>query len=345
LHFGTLEPTINQFVAPFAAYPVEVVATLPTQMGRDVSDPGVTAWIVVRQSQRDVSAGVVGFGSRNEVFPLVKTVAWLAMLNGDVAEIIFPEELCDRVVHDDITSRKRRGQIVLKHDIHRDLRRTLLMAETEAKAHIHGIYFMMGPHEINEQFYDYSSTWDALRRIQSLGHRIGLHLDTIDTILRHGDLYSGLAHALDRFRREHLHVAYGNCHGNTAFKDCGFRPMDFFAELAPPKAEQPVDDHLGLKDHVGRYSLHEIADQFGIDYWLDNSVRRRGSVVGRCLYVTDNTGALVSPVFRSDRFNIDDAFIDVTRRELARTDALVLLHPQYYDRTADANVVPRAVER
>lgn len=134
----------------------------------------------------------------------------------------FPEELVDN---------DRSSITILKHDIHDDLNRAVAMAAMEQEHAISGIYFMMGSHALNRRFYGSEQSWEQLRTIQSLGHRIGLHLDAFDA-LRRGGVYEFVARTLADFSREGIEVHYANSHGDRHFRRMGVRATDFFTEYA-----------------------------------------------------------------------------------------------------------------
>lgn len=221
--------------------------------------------------------------------------------------------------------------VVLKHDIHHNIDRVLKLAKFEHALGISGLYFMMGPHEINRKIYGEESTWSKLREVQSMGHRIGMHIDIVDSIIRRGNLYDEIAENMEKFTKEGLVVRYANAHGNTKLKEFSeYKASDFFQETA-----RPLLDTLGdsaLKGHWGRYSLAEIGRRFGIEHWVDAGVYRAGQPLERLLYVTDNPRAFAMPSKKllSKQFDLDADF----ERDLViavRTErVLMLLHPQWY---------------
>lgn len=339
VNFETFEPSLEQMLAPLAAAGFEVDTVVPAAGGAGGAELGVAAWILLRPGTQ--SSADRPYRSADKGFALGATVSWLSSLRDDGARFVFPEEL------EQVQARRRAGPdadgrlIVLKHDIHHDMRRTLAMAEAEAAAGLHGLYFMMGPHELNAKFLDDPTTWERLRRIVDLGHRLGLHLDVLDTILTHGDLYEGVASIVERFTAEGFDLRYANCHGNSALQALGLRPDSVFRELGGDgSSTEGVAEQWRV--HVGRYALSEMASRFGIEYWIDGNVRRAGELVSRPRYVSDNSGALKTAGLRSKPYEIDDAFATALAQDLRDRDALILLHPQFHD---DLRPPPSPVDR
>jgi hypothetical protein len=248
-------------------------------------------------------------------------MGWLRTLAEHGVKFGFPE---------DLVGIDRPSIAVLKHDIHDDLDRAVAMASLEQQHAISGIYFMMGPHVLNRRFYGSQRSWEQLRTIQSLGHRIGLHLDVFDA-LRRGGVYEFIARTLADFSREGIELRYGNSHGDRRFRNIGVRPADFFTECVNRAGDFGRVKGF-IKGHVGNYSLQYLAERFGLEYWVDARLLRHGRPLNRTLYVTDNTGRvrIGSRGISSKRFEIDDDFIAASVPVLASTQSLILLHPQWY---------------
>jgi hypothetical protein len=285
---------------------------------------------VVRDPLTRLYRRVAFQGDGRVEFVLEQAIRWLSALRESGVKFGFPEDLTGE--HDAAAP-----LAILKHDIHHNLDRAVAMAQAEQEKGIAGIYFMMGPHYLNKDFFGSSRSWEQLRTIQGLGHRIGLHLDVIDAILRRGDLYAEIADVLALFSVEGLAVEYGNSHGNTGFKAFDVRARDFFTETA---GDVRVPEGAGssgnrISEHLRRYSLKHIGEQFGLRYWVDNRVLRDGVSVSPFLYVTDNAGAVRIPArnMSSRKFEIDKAFVAASVSALAHTRSLILLHPQWYAAT------------
>jgi len=256
-------------------------------------------------------------------------MAWLATLREAGVTFGFP---------DDFPSKQAGAESVplalLKHDIHRNLDRALSMAQAEHEKGIAGLYFMMGPHHMNKDFFGSQRWWDQLRAIQGLGHRLGLHLDVIDAILRRGDLYEEIDDVMSQFSAEGLDVRYGNSHGNVSFASLGVHGGDFFGETSKGARIAVVAGPLAAKlnDHLGRYSLKHIGERFGLRYWVDGRVFRDGVRLAPTIYVSDNSGSIEIPALHisSKRFETDAAFVAASISALRGASSLILLHPQWY---------------
>jgi hypothetical protein len=254
-------------------------------------------------------------------FDLSATMKWLDALKEGGVAFGFPEDMADG---------GPRSLAILKHDIHDNLDRAVAMARAESALGIHGLYFMMGPHELNRTFYGTAHAWEQLRAIQDMGHRIGLHLDPFDA-LRSGGLYEFIARTIAEFSRERITVRYGNSHGDSKYESLSIRQQDLFVEsLAPLSVAGRNDANMAL--HAGKYSLEHLASAFGIEYWVDSRVFRQGVRLQRTVYVSDNAGQIrIRPQGPSSRrFEIDGAFVAESVPFLTNSRALILLHPQWY---------------
>jgi hypothetical protein len=257
---------------------------------------------------------------------LEQAMGWLAALRDAGVSFGFPEDLS--------AGRGDAPLAILKHDIHQNLDRATAMALAERTNGIAGLFFMMGPHRLNRKFFGSAKSWDQLRGIQASGHRIGLHLDVMDAILRRGDLYEEIAEILAGFSHAGIIVNYANSHGNTAFGKLGIRTGDFFVETARDVRVSEASGAAGkrLNEHLGQYSLKIIGERFGVHYWIDNRVLRDGVEVAPVVYVTDNSGAVKIPARKlaSKKFDIDEAFVAASTSALVQAPSLILLHPQWY---------------
>ena len=266
-------------------------------------------------------------GNGNAEFSLEEVLAWLVALRTAGVTFEFPDALPDG-------THQRPPVAVLKHDIHNNLDRAVAMAVAEHERGIHGLYFMMGPHHLNSAYFGSSRSWSQLRYIQSLGHRLGLHLDVLDAIRRSGDLYKEVESILSRFAAEGLDIRYGNSHGNSMLKKDGAPRHDFLIETSCETSSLPAESALTaqLVGHVRQYSLKQISARFGLRYWVDRIVYRDGVRMALATYVTDNSGAIriLNRGIASQRFTIDPAFTEASVAFLVRAPSVILLHPQYY---------------
>jgi len=82
-------------------------------------------------------------------------------------------------------ARARAGKLhYVKHDIHHDLDNTLRIARAEREIGIRSTFFMMHENPINRKYFRAPATWEALRRIQEMGHLLALHVDGFVLISR-----------------------------------------------------------------------------------------------------------------------------------------------------------------
>jgi hypothetical protein len=287
----------------------------------------------IREPLRRLRKRLTFRGEVEPLFSLEQAMAWLAALREAGVSFGFPEEL----------TAGRTAFAILKHDIHQNLDRAVAMALAEQANGIAGLYFMMGPHHLNQNYFGSRRSWKKLRRIQAAGHRIGLHLDVMDAILRRGDLYGDIAETHARFSHEGIALAYANSHGNTAFRSFGIVAGDFFVETAAKIHVSGVEglDGERLNAHLGRYSLKTIGERYGMHYWIDSSVLRDGIKVAPTVYVSDNAGAIRIPArnISSGKFDIHDTFVAASVPALASKSSLILLHPQWY--AAGANTAKK----
>ena len=282
----------------------------------------------VRGPLKRIYRRIVFRGDDKVEFVLEDAIEWLSALRAGGTAFGFPEDLPSNGDEDG------KALAVLKHDIHHDLDRAVGMAQAEHEKGIAGLYFMMGPHHLNRDFFGSRRSWKQLRIIQGMGHRLGLHLDVIDAIQRRGDVYAEIEDILARFSAEGLVVRYGNTHGNSAFKALGVHGRDFFAETSRGVRVSVADSPLAerLNEQLGRYSFKYIGERFGLRYWVDGSVFRDGHRFAPTLYVSDNSGAIGIRArgISSKPFVVDAAFATASISALTGICSLVLLHPQWY---------------
>lgn len=255
-------------------------------------------------------------------FQLEEVIGWLLTLKGRGVLFGFPE---------DIERFGKNSLAILKHDIHDDLDRAVEMARVEHAHDIHGLYFMMGPHVLNRSFYGAERTWTQLRLIQSLGHRIGLHLDPF-VALKQGGIHEFAARTVAEFAAQGIVLRYGNCHGDRKYEALGVRVTDYFAELVSkqPPLSGPLAEKMST--HLGKYFLKHMADAYELSYWVEGRVFRAGVPQQRALYVTDNTGCIriAAKGLSSKPFELDESFVAASAEALSSTHSIILLHPQWY---------------
>ena len=245
----------------------------PLDMPLHIRDDGVASWLVLRHQPPPAQGCPWPFVRRQApAFSTASTIEWLTALRSAGLEFLLPEAYFARLKSRAPGQPAVNPAALLKHDIHHDFRRVVRMAEREAEAGISAVYFMMDHHELNAGFWGLDYTWRELRRIQDMGHQIGLHVDTFELILRYGDLMTGLKVFKQVFEDQGLSIIAANAHGNTKLgKRTGLRPMDFFSGLSRAAPPQPTE----LEQHVRRYTLGEVG-KAGIHYWLDAAFMKMG---------------------------------------------------------------------
>ncbi|MFI5013595.1 MAG: hypothetical protein ACHQAY_14740 [Hyphomicrobiales bacterium] len=231
---------------------------------------------------------------------------------------------------DQATARTERLHFI-KHDMHHDLENTLLMAKAEHEIGVHSTFFMMHENPINRKYFHAPSTWDGLRRIQDMGHLIGLHVDGFLLIEQYGDLARGIDAARKTFAEQGISFKIGNTHGNSSYqKKYDFEPMNFYKEVRRPSNST----EKRFMDHYGRYSFHDL----GFDVWADTAIWTPAG--GEWLldyFVSDNASNLAAGESAESSWFIDGAKWDLSeevRRQLAdyvsRGCCIYLIHPQFF---------------
>ncbi len=358
-NFATLEPEPAALLEPIERRGYETVAVVPAWFARPwpvmlrrlllrrwrrraaalpsgYALPGLRglsarSWLVLRRREEaDADATCGGPAAyrlpRGDAFRLDEVVSWLAGIDREVCRFLQPAEYFAR-----LEDGGSPPVSLLKHDIHHDLRRAVRMAAAEAERGVFGVYFMMGPSRVNQAYFDLPYTWEAIRRIRGMGHSIGYHLDVMDAIEQHGDLYRGLEAMLGKFAAEGIPIETANCHGNTSYRWANLQSYDFFRETCGGASR----DNESFGRFVGAYSFAEIHERFGIRYWLDSQPNDAGRRKSGVVYVTDNSGALVAHLpsrkLSSARLDLDKAFQSEAAGIFGRASTLVLLHPQFYE--------------
>lgn len=231
----------------------------------------------------------------------------------------------------------------VKLDIHRDIKRTLLVARALKEIDLRAIFFMMPYHEINRKFYHSPQTWDVLTEISESGHEIGLHCDVAETILEHDCLYEGINAQLEDFANRGIRVRYGNSHGNTKLKAAGVRSADFFSSGGGEESSSQVNvdtipqDLRKVMSHFGGYSTKLVSEKCGIDFWTDATILFKGVKASDSIYISDNSRSITigGKGIVSEKFFLSESFVADSIEVMAKNDALILLHPQWIDFGAD----------
>lgn len=280
-------------------------------------------------------------------YPLAELVAFLGALRTDV-EFLAP---------DDFVTRARRHFAegaahpevpfgLVKLDIHRDIKRTAVVARALSGAKVRGLFLMMHRHPFNDAWYDAAETWDILSSLRDQGHEVGLHLDPFHLIRKADDLIGALAAAVEDFRRRGIAARCATLHGDTRkhIVACGLSARDFFVEEksrskwngAPPEGEG------FFAEHVGRYSYADIAAATGIEHFAEAAYRHRGDLLAPhpLVYVTDNNRSLqvrnipdnggTRVLDAGAQFRIPADFAPKAFEVLREHPFVALFHPQWF---------------
>jgi hypothetical protein len=194
---------------------------------------------------------------------------------------------------DDLVGRAR-AALFLKHDVHGlPLDALASFARQEADRGITGTYFFMVPdHPLTARHYGFDEQVDAMGRLASMGHELGLHVDPFFLLHHLGQpLRPLLVDVLASFRDAGLELRCGNMHGNSRFKmpdRNGYgTSFDLFEELGrqPDFPElRDVPDPIAALIRRQRTSIRAL----GFTHWADMPLwsARHGFVVTN--FVTDN---------------------------------------------------------
>jgi hypothetical protein len=236
---------------------------------------------------------------------------------------------------------------LLKFDIHGNIRRAYEIAEMLRNMDLPGLFLMMHKHPLNQDYFDQPTTWRMLKRIQSVGHEIGIHADPFCLIRDYGDLHEGFLQAVAHLREQGLNIRSVTLHGDTRehIKARGLQANDFFKEKyrrtkwdgLPPQGEE------ALAEHGYKYSYEWLAANAGLEYFAEVNFQHQGKLITpeSMLYVSDNARAIrissipkyIAPtdvVSAEKPFVIDDAFTKRAADIVKKRPFIALFHPQWY---------------
>lgn len=182
---------------------------------------------------------------------------------------------------------------ILKHDVHAvDPRAVVEMAAWEMSLGIEATWLFMVRGDPSTGPADAAVQLEAMRRIDEMGHQVGLHVDPYHWIARTGRALPDLLRAeLTALAVEGLDISVGTTHGNAAHRhpdSQGFgTPFEFFEELGrqpdhPQLARMTVESAEIVR--ANRLSLGDV----GISHWLDMPLwsHRHGFAV--TAFISDN---------------------------------------------------------
>ena len=142
----------------------------------------------------------------------------------------------------------------------------LEFARRESEAGVVAIYSVLHEHPRSRRWQGRDSTWAALRDLQAMGHEIALHIDPYYLARRYGSLTDGIRAQLETHRRAGLNIHAASLAAPERAAS-GFPVRQFFAELAVAGGQDSP-----FARHRAGVSLGALADELGLDRWLDMRV-------------------------------------------------------------------------
>jgi hypothetical protein len=185
--------------------------------------------------------------------------ALIAMLRTSADEVVTVREAARRGV--DLPG----GTAILRHDIDLDIENAVRFATLEAAHGLRSTYFVLH----SAWYYRWQSgdaiapmTLDALHRIASMGHEIGLHNDVIGVALqKRTDPTEILRSELEELRSHGFEIAGTAAHGDWAVINAGLVNYKVFAERA---GTDPIDVEVDGQ-RMFSFTPRPLAD-FGLEY-------------------------------------------------------------------------------
>jgi hypothetical protein len=157
------------------------------------------------------------------------TVRWLIEFLRLADEVVTVQEAARR--HGSLSPRT----VILRHDIDHDIENAVRLAELEHAAGFKSTYFVLH----SAWYYRWESTdgeiakltLDALQRIASMGHEIGLHNDTLGVALTTGaDPVDVLRQELAQLRAHGFEIVGSAAHGGIEVRNAKVVNYQIFAE-------------------------------------------------------------------------------------------------------------------
>lgn len=316
--------TSTEAAETFESTPFRVAEKLPSL--RWPFDPALASYVLAPAPVRRLPQGTLS---------LDEAIAALDRLQRDVVFQTPEQYIANREAG--ITAIDGKALHFIKHDIHHDLLSCLRFARAEAAIGVKATYYAMPPHELTDRYIARADTVDALREIQSLGHAIGIHVDTVEAAEK--GFADHLLPFIERLRGAGIVVRHGNTHGNTRFKGHPwFNGQLVFRENFERSPQRAAANGDGIAALAGSVSLAEVADRLGLVGWWDSQVHHRGQRLPIDHYwVGDNNGRWTAYLQRTEDgvAKIIDEAPDqsVLLKDLDRiTDntCIYLIHPQFY---------------
>jgi hypothetical protein len=308
--------------ALFDMTPFRVIEMLPSV--RYPHDATLSSYVLEPAPVRELPEGTLSFSD---------AIGALDQLRRDVVFQSPDEYIANRQAG--LTSVDGKALHFIKHDIHHDLLSCLRFARAEAEIGVRATYFAMPPHDLTAKYIERPDFVDALKEIQSLGHDIGVHVDTLEAAEK--GFVEHLMPFIVRLRDAGIRVSHGNTHGNTRFKGHPwFNGQLVFRENLGDQRRKSTG--AAIEALAGTVSLAEVAEQLGLVGWWDSHARHRGERLAIDTYwVGDNNGRWTAYLQRTedgvakviDEGGTGSVILDNPGR-IADNTCIYLIHPQFY---------------
>lgn len=216
----------------------------------------------------------------------------------------------------------------IRHDMDHDLENSVRFAEWEAERGIRSTYFVLhgdwywgGPGASQPS----RMVLDALDRIASLGHEIGLHNNALSLALQTGqDPFAILERDLTALRRHGFSITGSVAHGDKLCHTVGFVNSEIFSECVRPSQFDPRRslEYVGPTGSIWRLELRQRPmAEFGLEY--------EANAIGQTRYLSDTGGRWSRPFDEvAAAFEAEGGFLQL------------LIHPVWWAFGAEA-VTPR----
>jgi hypothetical protein len=186
------------------------------------------------------------------------------------------------------TTLRPREILLLRHDIDNDIQNAVRLAHWEAEHGIRATYCVLHTAWYYRRSRPGTSDArseqmvEACLEIQSLGHEINLHNNTIvQALRRRRDPYDLLAEELNFLRDRGLKVTGTSTHGDKLCGELGFQNLELFSETVyADRGGARTIEHEGHRVEVGTRSMRD----FDLTY--------EGYDLPRDVYISDSGGTL-----------------------------------------------------
>jgi hypothetical protein len=209
--------------------------------------------------------------------------------------------------------------VVLRHDVDHDIENAVRFAELEKAAGVQSTYFVLP----TAWYYRWESadgisrlTLDALQRIASMGHEIGLHNDALGVAIETGrDPIEVLQAHLDELRGHGFEIKGTSAHGGIAVRKAQLTNFEVFTERVGEDA-RTIEVTAGDTSRPLTYTPAPM-NRFGLEY--------EAYSVPQQLYLSDTRG----------RWSEPPQWV-ASELERGRGPAQLLLHPDHWALTGES---------